>query len=230
MTLEGRNYDPRMVILSDQDVLIGGRTATPTSWTWRTPKDPVSVVARQVEFGRILRGRTIARLLVGSAGVDVVAQGVVGSLVTLVLRGGVDQVAGRVELRATCTDGTDEVAAVLQPMQAQITLVPEVVVPVSLALGGPVTYLLANGSTQADAQPITAPISVFTGGPAGSGGILAGTAGVQCVVVNRIGSPLLIYPPANGTIEGQAANMPETIVAAGSATFTSLDGKAWFAF
>ncbi len=189
--------DGRLVILSDQDVLIGGRTATPTSWTWRTPKDPVSLVARQVEFGRILRGRTIARLVVGSAGVDVVAQGVVGSRITLVLQGGVDQVPGRVELRATCADGTDEVAAILQPMQAQITLVPGVAMPASLAV------------ITADTTPaILGPLPIFA------------APGASAYLEGRV-TARIVGPAANPAIGATAVwNLAATLKGLGTASAT----------
>ena len=145
-----------MVVLTTALSLLRGRLVTPATPSWALPKDPISTVVRLIDFSAVLCGRSITGVSYGASGVDVVGASVQGALVLLVLQGGVDGVPGRIEVRAICSDGTDETTACLLPIVASITLPGSESMPANLitttvgttgGLLGPVPVICPAGSS-----------------------------------------------------------------------------------
>ncbi len=153
----GAPADPRTVMLQDRPSLLSSGIIAP--WTWQAAKDPTSTVIRSVDFSGVLFGRNINGIAYGASGVVLVAAPCAGSVVTCVLQGGVDGAPGRVELRALCSDGTDETAAIILPIVAQITLTESDVMPASLSATATGTAAVVLGPLPVFA-PVGASISV----------------------------------------------------------------------
>lgn len=93
----------------------------------------------------------------------------------------------------------------------------------------PATNLLARGSTQSDALPIVAGVSIFTSVPTGTGARLPNAAG-EFVIENQSTerNDELVYPPVNGSFSGMTANLPVAVGWGQRLTFSSNDGLEWF--
>lgn len=86
--------------------------------------------------------------------------------------------------------------------------------------------LVATGTTQNDALPITAKANIFTTVAAGTGAVLpTNTAShvLEIIVMNRGDHSVLIYPPPRGQIDALGMNIPAAVVSGGATTFMCFD-------
>lgn len=67
-------------------------------------------------------------------------------------------------------------------------------------IGGTYNSVVAAGSTQANATPITASMAVVTAADGTKGAILVGQAGDEVWVFNSSASTLKVYPPTGAAI------------------------------
>ena len=107
----------------------------------------------------------------------------------------------------------------------------------STTFAGPVTMtaqdgITASGSTQAGALALTMHLNRITAWATGAGGSLPAGAqsgsSLEFVVLKRSASACLVYPPAGGTIESNAANAAVSVAANTDQIFRSLSPTAWY--
>lgn len=104
---------------------------------------------------------------------------------------------------------------------------PGAIVPSSFA-----DNLVATGSTQGTAFPISATTNAFGTVPNGTGSILpvAGVpTGTGFKIINAGANSLSVYPPTGQTINGNSTNVAVTIYPNDVATFIYRGPSAWYA-
>lgn len=151
----------RTIYLSGNQVLIRGDTNIEVLPVWPA-KDPTTITARGVDFTMALSGRLITSVQPAASGVDILGATISQTRVDLVIGGGVNGTTARVELRALCADGTNEPAAILLPIVAQLTLPPGDPMPATQTI----TTIGTN-------QGVFGPLPVFA--PPGASVIITGT-------------------------------------------------------
>jgi hypothetical protein len=163
----------------------------------------------------------------------------------LQVRGGITNTLGHVGrsvfiLDKSSLDGPDVLAGLLNdagaavdadgfPWQAPTT--GALISPPSAPLFTLVaTGLISTGVDQGSALLLTALTNVFSGGAAGTGGILpASVLSGTIFVVNKDPALLdkLVYPPLGGTIDAAAVNVPVIVSAGQRIAFMTENGMAW---
>jgi hypothetical protein len=111
----------RTITLGDDCPALYGRLFPVPVLTWPA-KDALSNTARSADFSRLLGTRQIASVTYAADLVEIVSAVVVGAVVTLLFAQGTPGTTARVELRAICSDGTDEPAVIMLPVVSQLIL------------------------------------------------------------------------------------------------------------
>jgi hypothetical protein len=163
----------------------------------------------------------------------------------LQVRGGITNTLGHVGrsifiLDQSLLDGPDILAGLLNDAGAAVdadgfplvalsggVLVAPASVPLFTLVA---TGLIATGTNQATALPLTALTNVLTGGAAGSGAMLpAGVLSGTIDVLNADAIDHLVYPLVGGTIGTAGVNIPVIVSPGQRVSFVTQDGLQWFA-
>lgn len=91
------------------------------------------------------------------------------------------------------------------------------------------TGLAATGADQGSALLFGALTNVFTGGGAGTGGILPAVISGTINVVNATALDKLVYPPVGGFIGAALVNVAVIVSPGQRVSFDTADGAHWFA-
>ena len=92
------------------------------------------------------------------------------------------------------------------------------------------TSVAAAGTVQGTGTALTTSYNVVTSSSGGSTGVVlpTGTAGLRCVVVNRGGVGINVYPASGAAIDAAATNTAVALGVGASATYEAASGTQWY--
>lgn len=215
---------PRTVLITDTPSLLRGLQVTAALPAWPA-MDPADTRIYAIDYGPVLGAATLTSATArATPPVTPLRCTTSGSVVSVVLSGGVDGTTARVEVTAFLSDGETDTRAVLLPIIAQGTLE-----------GTPVAV---SPTTTLDATPaLIASIPVI--GPAGSAANIQGTVlarnvltGEACsfaltAVATQIGTPQVSVGSPSVTGFAPPASLSRcalTVLAAGNVLLVSATG------
>ena len=192
----------RTIVLTDQSTMLRGRTIAPLPWQW-LPKEPIQKTTRSVDFRNLLCGRSIVSAAYACEGVTVGAVVVSGSAVTLLFSDGTNGIPAQINVRAICSDGTDEPVTVTLP----------IIQTLFLSGGDTVTASCPPVTTIGTAGGVLGPLPIFAA--AGASVAVRGT-----ILGRNLATDDTVTFDAAFTVKGYGSSSP-TIVGQGTVVTTA---------
>ena len=94
-------------------------------------------------------------------------------------------------------------------------------------VGRVVAPVAAGGSSQVDATPLVADVSLVLGGNPGGGFVLSGGLNSSRKLVNKTATDWPVFPPKGGVIDQLGLGNAQVVLAGSSLEFHSPDGATW---